>query len=117
MADQPQSSNSTSGARERDVSIAELVELVKTYAEQETLGPLRGAGRWLGLGAAAAAVLGLGLTLLMLGLLRLLQTEWPSVTTGSFSWVPYLIVLVVVVGLVLITVTRINKKSLNKESY
>ena len=117
MVDAPQSGNSNSRADERGVSIAELVDLVKTYAEQETLGPLKGAGRWLGLGTAAAAVLGLGLTLLMLGLLRLIQTEWESVTTGSLSWLPYLIVLVVAAGLLLITVSRINKKSLNEESY
>ena len=86
MADQPQSNTSTSRANERGVSIAELVELVKTYARQETLGPLRGAGRWLALGTAAALVLGLGLTLLMLGLLRLLQTEWDDVATGRWSW-------------------------------
>jgi hypothetical protein len=117
MVDAPQSSTSTSRAGARGVSIAELVELVKTYAQQETLGPLRGAGRWLALGTAAAAVLGLGLMLLMLGLLRLIQTEWEDVTTGSFSWVPYLIVLVVAAGLLLITVSRINKKALNEETY
>jgi hypothetical protein len=116
MVDQPQSSTTGSRAERNDVSVVELFELVKTYAEQETVGPLRGAGRWLGLGTAAAAVLGLGLTLLMLGLLRLLQTEWESVATGKLSWLPYLIVLVVVVGLLLITVSRINKKPLNEES-
>ena len=117
MADQPQSNTGTSRANARGPSIGELVEFVKTYAQQETLGPLRGAGRWLALGTAGAAVLGLGLTLLTLGLLRLLQTEWDSVTTGAMSWLPYLIVLMVVVALLLITVTRISKKSLNKESY
>jgi hypothetical protein len=117
MVDAPQNSNSNSRADGRRDSIAELFELVKTYAEQETLGPLRGAGRWLGLGCAAAAVLGLGLTLLMLGLLRLLQTEWESAATGRLSWLPYLIVLVVLVGIMLITVSRINKKPMNEESY
>ena len=116
MVDAPQSSNSTSRAHEHGVSLAELIELVKTYAEQETLGPLKGASRWLALGTAGAAVLGLGLTLLMLGLLRLIQTEWENVATGKMSWLPYLIVLVVVAGLLLITVSRISKKSLNKES-
>ena len=117
MADQPQSSTNETRANRDNVSIVELFELVKTYARQETLGPLRGAGRWLGLGAAAALVLGLGLTLLMLGLLRLLQTEWESVATGGWSWVPYLIVFVVVVAIILLVVTRINKKPLNEESY
>ena len=117
MADEPQSSTSSARAGERGVSIGELIELVKTYARQETLGPLRGAGRWLALGTAAAVVLGLGLTLLMLGLLRLLQTEWERSATGRLSWLSYLIVLVVVVGLLVLTISRISKKSLNKESY
>jgi uncharacterized membrane protein YidH (DUF202 family) len=117
MADEPQSSKSSARADERGVSIGELVEFVKTYARQETLGPLRGAGRWLALGTAAAVVLGLGLTLMMLGLLRLLQTEWERSATGRLSWLSYLIVLVVVVGLLVLTISRISKKSLNKESY
>ena len=65
-----------------------------------------------------AVVLGLGLTLLMLGLLRLLQTEWDERDDRP----------VVVVAVPdrargrrrhcsLITVTRISKKSLNEESY
>ena len=54
---------------------------------------------------------------MMLGLLRLLQTEWERSATGRLSWLSYLIVLVVVVGLLVITITRISKKSLNKESY
>ncbi len=126
MAEQPQSPNSNAHddrpadnhARDnKGASIGEVVEFVKTYARQETLGPLRGAGRWLALGTAAAVVLGLGLMLITLGLLRLLQTEWERSATGRLSWLSYLIVLVVVVSLLLITVTRISKKSLNKESY
>jgi hypothetical protein len=131
MAEQPQSSTTsthtgestqtgesthTGRADKEHVSIGELVEYVKTYARQETLGPLKGAGRWLALGTAAAAALGLGLMLLMLGLLRLLQTEWERSATGRLSWLSYLIVLVAVAALLLITVTRISKKSLNKES-
>ena len=112
MADQPQPDKHKNGA-----SIGEVVEYVKTYVRQETLGPLRGAGRWLALGTAAAVVLGLGLMLMMLGLLRLLQTEWERSATGRLSWLSYLIVLVVVVLLLAITVSRISKKSLNKESY
>ena len=127
MADQPQPSSDNSlydnaphdnaRAANGGVSIVELFEVVKTYARQETLGPLRGAGRWLAVGTAAAAVLGLGLMLLMLGLLRLLQTEWERSATGRLSWLSYLIVFVVVVALLVLAVSRISKKSLNKESY
>jgi hypothetical protein len=96
-------------------SIGELVDLVKTYAKQETLGPLRGAGRWLGYGAAAAALLGLGLFLVLLGSLRLLQSEWERSARGSLSWLPYAIVLVACVALLVVTISRINKRSLHRE--
>ena len=59
-----------------DASVGEVIDYVKAYAKQETLGPLKGAGNWLGYGFGAAVALGLGLVLMLLGLLRLLQTEW-----------------------------------------
>ena len=102
--------------RDQPASFAEVVQLVRDYAEQETLGPLKGAGRWLGMGVIGALLLGLGLTILLLGLLRLIQTEWDAVATGGLSWIPYLIVLVVCLLLLILIVTRINRDSLNKES-
>lgn len=96
-------------------SVGEIIDYVKDYAKQETLGPLQGAGAWLGWGFAAAASLGLGLVMLLLGLLRLLQTEWERSATGSLSWVSYLIVLVVAVILLTITLMRIKKATLHKE--
>ena len=88
----------------------ETVDLVKAYALQETLGPLKGAGRWIGMGLAGALCLGLGGLLLSLALLRLLQTE-VSAFDGSWSFVPYLItfaVLAIVIGL---TVWQVQRKS------
>lgn len=101
--------------RADNASIGEVVDYVKTYARQQTVGPLKGAGRWLGFGAAGALALGLGLSLVMLGLLRLLQTEWDRSARGSLSWLAYAITLVVCVVLLVVTITRINKSSLNKE--
>ncbi len=97
-------------------TVGGVVELVKAYAKQETLGPLKGAGRWLAMGAIGAALLGLGLALLILGLLRLLQAEWTRSATGSLSWLAYLIVLVVCVALAVLAITRINRDRLNKET-
>jgi uncharacterized membrane protein YidH (DUF202 family) len=97
-------------------SVGEIVEFVKTYAKQETLGPLKGAGRWVAVGAAAAIALGLGLALLLLGLLRFLQTEWGWVQTQGKSWIPYVIVLLVCAVLLALTLTRINKTFLSKEA-
>jgi len=102
-------------AQREDTSIEGLVFLVRDYAKQETVGPLKGAGKWLGYGVAGALLLGVGLALILLGLLRLLQAEWDRAASGSLSWLAYLIVLVVCVLLIILTVSRINKPSLNKE--
>ncbi len=101
-------------SRRETASVGEVVEFVTTYALQETVGPLKGAGRWIGVGAGAALALGLGLMLLMLGLLRLIQTEWDGIAEGGSSWVPYLIVFVVTVVLLAVTLMRINKTHLTK---
>lgn len=104
-------------SRRDQASIGEVIEFVKTYAKQETVGPLKGAGRWLGFGAAGALSLGLGLSLLLLGSLRLIQTECKGVSDGGrLTWVPYLIVLVVCVILLVFTMMRINKTFLNKDT-
>ena len=98
-----------------DASVGEVIDYVKAYAKQETLGPLKGAGSWLGYGFAAAAALGLGLVLMLLGLLRLVQTEWDRSASGNFSWLPYVIVLVVASALLALTLSRIKKSTLHKE--
>ena len=98
-----------------DASVGEVIDYVKAYAKQETLGPLKGAGNWLGYGFGAAAALGLGLVLMLLGLLRLLQTEWDRSASGNLSWLPYLIVLVVASALLALTLMRIKKSTLHKE--
>ena len=96
-------------------TIGELIELVTDYAKQETIGPLRGAGRWLLYGTLAAVSLGIGLTIVLLGVLRLVQTEWDRAAEGKLSWVAYAVVFVVAVGLLALTISRINKSFLNKE--
>ena len=104
-----------SSSRRESASVGEVVEYVTTYALQETVGPLKGAGRWIGVGAGAAVSLGLGLMLLLLGLLRLIQTEWDGIAEGGSSWVPYAIVFVVAVVLIALTLLRINKTYLVKQ--
>lgn len=96
-------------------SIGEVVELVKTYAKQETVGPVRGAGRWLGRGLAGAALLGLGGVLVLLGVLRLVQTEWDRSARGSLSWLAYAIVLALAAGLIALTLSRIKRTSLDND--
>ncbi|MDA3033127.1 MAG: hypothetical protein O3B90_12535 [Actinomycetota bacterium] len=101
--------------KDDDASLGEVIEFVKTYAKQETLGPLKGAGSWLAYGAVAAFAMGLGLLLVLLGVLRLVQTEWDRSATGSLSWVAYAVTLGVTILLLAFTLLRIKKTYLNKE--
>jgi hypothetical protein len=73
----------------------DLLHLVIGYAKQETLDPIKGLGRFLVWGLAGAVVGSLGLVLLLLGSLRLLQTETGSTFQGRLTWIPYLLVVIV----------------------
>ncbi len=97
-------------------SIGSVVQLVKDYAKQETLGPLRGAGKWLALGAIGAVLLGFATALLVLGVLRLLQTEFHKSFRGQWTAIiPYVVAVAVALAVIGLAVTRIGKKSLQKE--
>ncbi len=96
-------------------SIGEIIDLVKTYARQETVGPLKGAGRWLAFGTAGAIALGFGLSMLLLGLLRLLQTEASGTFDGNWTWAPYAITLVAC-GLVMVwALMHVRKDTLQRK--
>lgn len=94
-------------------SVGDVIETVKAYAEQETVGPIKGAGRWIAMGAAGAVTLGVGAILLVLGVLRLFQTEVSTGRGWSVLW--YAIALVVCVVLVLIAKSRIDQTYLDKK--
>lgn len=103
-------------AADDDASLAEVIDYVKAYAQQETIGPLKGAGRWLGFGFGGAFALGLGLMFVLLGVLRLLQTEFSSwATTGPWSWAAYLAVFAISAILLFFTIKRIQQDNLSKE--
>ena len=90
--------------------VSELKELTIAYAKQETVDPLKGLGRFLGLGGGGAVLCGLGSVLLLLGLLRFLQTETDTALTGNLSWVPYLVVLCAAIAVMGLAVWRIVKR-------
>jgi hypothetical protein len=92
---------------------SELWELVVGYLKQETLDPLKGLGKFVGLGIAGAAVLSIGLVFLAIALLRLLQFETDGHLSGNLSWIPYVITLVAVVlvaGFSAMRITAASKK-------
>ena len=73
----------------------ELWQLVLGYAKQETLDPVKNLGRFLGFGLGGALLGSLGTVLLLLGGLRLLQTETGEAFDGNLTFIPYLLVLLV----------------------
>ncbi len=96
------------------MNINEVVDLVKDYARQETLGPLRGAGRWIAFGLAGSILVGTGVLLVVLGLLRLVQNEFGDSFDGRWTGLlPYLLALLVSIAVIGIAVSRISKSSLH----
>jgi hypothetical protein len=95
-----------------DNQIGEIINLVKTYARQETVGPLRNIGGWLAKGVAGSVALGLGLFFLVLGMLRLLQTEAADTFDGNWSVVPYVAAAMLCVIVAGLSLWRVGKGTL-----
>lgn len=111
--DAPKSANSTA----KPGQVGEVIDLVKDYVRQETVGPLRGAARWLGFGVAGAIMLGFGSILIVLGVLRMIQNEFAPTFSGRwFSLLPYLIALVLSLAVIGLAVSRIAKTSLHPKT-
>lgn len=89
--------------------ITDVIDLVKTYARQETVGPLKGIGRKIAAGVAGALLIGIGLFFLALGALRFLQSKVSWATSGAFTWAAYLIVLIFCVVVSATALWRIKK--------
>jgi hypothetical protein len=64
-------------------------KLTVDYLKQEALDPLKGLGRFLLWGVSGSLAIAVGILLLLVGVLRLLQTETGTALTGNWSWVPY----------------------------
>ena len=101
-------------------SISEIVQdlwdLLVAYARQETIDPLRNIGRYLAFGVGGMLVITLGVFLLGLSGLRALQTQTGDVFAGFWSWVPYVIVAVVLGGLVAVAISRIGKGGVGSQT-
>jgi hypothetical protein len=87
----------------------EFVDLVIAYAKQETLGPLRGLGRFVLAGMVATIFWSVGAILLLLALLRALQTETGSTFGGNLSWLPYVITAIASLAVLALAAWRIMK--------
>jgi len=96
----------------RKLGVGEVFDLLKRYARQELFGPLQGSLRWLGMGLAGSLVLIVGLVLLMLSMLRALQTETGSAFAGNLSWIPYLLTVIALAGVIALLLRQTTKRGL-----
>ena len=92
--------------------IADQLELIKAYARQQTLDPLKGSGRWVGMGLLGSVLLVVGGVSMTLALLRVFQEETGTNFTGNLSWVPYLLTMTVLITVMVLLGLRIRKKTL-----
>lgn len=95
--------------------VTDVVDSVKAYAVQETVGPARGAARWLAFGTLAALFLGTGVVFLGLGALRLSQDAGGTVLDGAWSFVHYLVSSAVLGVSAAVALSRTSKTSLAKD--
>lgn len=91
-------------------SVQELWLMLREYAQQETVEPLKGLARFVAFGVAGSLLVGIGVTLLVLAGLRALQTETGTTFTGNWSWAPYLIVTVGAGVVAALAVRAISRK-------
>ncbi|HVA44202.1 MAG TPA: hypothetical protein VNF50_12030 [Acidimicrobiales bacterium] len=80
--------------------VTELWEMVVAYFKQEAVEPLKALLRFMAYGVAGGICTSVGLVALLIGVLRLLQTETGSTFQGGLSPLPYVITLAT--GLVVI---------------
>ena len=66
-----------------------LVSTLRAYVKQETLGPIRGLGRYLGFGFAGTVCFAIAEVFLLLGVVRVLQTT-TTTFRNNLSFIPYL---------------------------
>jgi hypothetical protein len=92
--------------------IADQFELIKTYARQQTLDPLKGSGRWVGMGLLGSVLLVIGAISMTIAFLRVLQEETGTNFTGNLSWVPYLITTAALTAAMVLLGLSIRKKTL-----
>ena len=94
---------------------SDAVHLVIDYARQETLGTLRGLGRFVAFGTAGTLLVTVGAVLVLLAILRALQGE-TGTFHGNLSWVPYLIVAVVGLAVAALATWRVTQGPATRRS-
>ena len=84
----------------------ELRDVFVRYVKEETVQPIKDLGRFVIWGTLGSVLVGFGSVLLLIGSLRYLQWQFP-VLDGSLSWLPYIIVALLALGVIGLTAWRI----------
>ena len=90
----------------------DVLDLVVSYAKQETIEPLRGAMRWILWGLASMAFICTGLVFLVLGVVCLSQDVLGESFQHSWSFVSYFVGVLACGVVVAFALTSIKKDSL-----
>ena len=90
----------------------ELIDLVVAYARQETVEPLRGAGRWIAVGLFSMGFISVGMVLVSLGLLRAVQDIGGTAFVGAWSFVPYVFGVVFASVVVAVAISQVKRPRL-----
>lgn len=90
----------------------DVLDLVVSYAKQETIEPLRGAMRWILWGLASMAFICTGLVFIVLGVVRVTQDVLGDSFQHSWSFVSYFVGVLACVVVVAFALTSIKKDSL-----
>ncbi len=96
-------------ANDSKSDFSDIPQLVRDYATQELVDPLKSLGRYLGFGLSGALAIGMGLLMLGFAGLRAMQVEAADTFDGNWSVVPYIIVSVVGIIVLAIIGSRIKK--------
>lgn len=96
-------------------TVRDLWRLLVSYTRQETIDPLRTLGRYLGYGLAGMSLITLGVFLLAMSVLRAMQSMTGDLFSGFWSWVPYLVVIVILSAVVAFVVSRISRETHSHE--
>jgi len=94
------------------LDLEETLDLTAAYIREETVGPLRGAFRWLGVGLLASFAVIVGTVMMVLGLLRLSQ-DLLSERGSAWSVVPYAVACVASVAWTALVLSRIDRDRLS----
>lgn len=90
----------------------DFYDLVKEYARQELLEPLRPIPRWIAFGVLGSILLMIAGISLTIATLRVLQEETGAAFTGNLSWAPHGITLCASIVIVAALVRQIRKRTL-----